>query len=254
MVLTTNMNKIFQNICSFVQDLEDGFPKKQHTLTLYNRFLQQTKKENVTHVQKHCEIFRLFCLENQDAIIAGDTSKFKNNVIFFSKKINIKLDELFKLSDKETTETIFKHLLVILSLTCPESNATNVLKKVIETEKSNEGNFIKNMFDDIGGSMEEGSDNPIGVLGNMFASGKLMNMVNTMKNGMESGELDMQKLFGMMQGMIGGIAGNNVLSDMSQMLGKQESNLQSSPVENPKVSIEKMLEKIDENEDDEKSQ
>lgn len=197
----TRVNKIFPLIASFVSDAEECFGNTQHSLRLYNRLL--TKNVNTDQERlEHVSIFSKYVQDNYQAILTKDAKKLTSDVIFFSKKINIKLGEIFKKADNDTTEAIWRHLLVISTAVDPSSDAMNVLKKSME-EKSNEGNFLTNIMNKIQTGVDPNVNDPMSAIMGLMSSGVLTELMSSMSSGMSNGQLDVSKLFGLVQGMIG---------------------------------------------------
>lgn len=227
--------KIFENIVSFVSDLTEVFGTKQHSLLLYNRLLQKTGNDNINAVRKHIEAFNKFISENQEAILKKNFKEFVNPIIEYSPKVNIKIDEIFKMADVETSSTIWKHLLLIMSTIDPSTKAMNILKESLE-EKTNESQFLNDMFDKIKDNVDSQNEDPMAALMGLMSSGVVPQLVTSMTNGMQNGSLDMTKLFGTVQSMmtsLGGAEGlplQTMLPTMMAQMGQIDEAAQPAAV------------------------
>lgn len=197
--------KNFQNIVKFVEDLASEFGSKQHSLILYNRLLSKTKITHHVAIKKHLNAFSGFISKNSENILKKNSSKLVDTTIYYSDKVNIKLDEIFKLADKDSTEIIWKHLLVITMGLKPDTKAVDVLKKTLG-EKSNETEFLTNIVSKIENSvnLNENSDPTSAMLG-ILSSGVMTDLISSMNSGINSGNLNMGKLFGALQGLMSNI-------------------------------------------------
>jgi chloramphenicol O-acetyltransferase len=191
----------FQTITKFVGDLNTEFGNRQHSLQLYNRLLDKTKITHVESINRHISVFRTFIFKNKDRIINKDSSLI-DPVISYSKKVNIKMDEIFKMADSDTTEIIWKHLLVMLNSFDPSSGAMNVLKKSM-SEDSNEGKFLNNLVQKIEQTVDPNTTDPMSAIMGMMSSGAFTDILSSMNSGIQQGSLDMGKLFSTVQGIVG---------------------------------------------------
>lgn len=199
--------KSFQYIVKFVEDLSTEFGNRQHSLLLYNRLLDKTKITHTDSITRHITAFYNFVVENNVAILEKDITKMKQKTILYSKKVNIKMDEIFKMADTETTGVIWKHLLLIMNSVDPTSGAMEILKKSME-EKSNEGDFLNTLVQKIEKNVDPNADPMTAIMG-MMSSGVFTDIFSSVNNGMKDGSLDIGKLFNSVQGMMGNIAEKN---------------------------------------------
>lgn len=114
------------------------------------------------------------------------------------------MSEVFMTADTETTNVIWKHLLVIMNNVKPSIEAMNALKKIM-SEKTNEGEFLTNIFQQIESKVDLTSGNPEVNMMNLFNSGVISEFVTGMSSGIQSGNLNIETLFGAVKGMIGNI-------------------------------------------------
>ena len=219
--------KSFGLINDFVTDLNEVFGSKQHSLLLYNCLLGKTSIKNVDSVNKHVTAFTNFVTKNHSAIINKDHSLFCDPIISFSPKVKINMDEIFKMSDAETSRIIWKHLLVITNSVDPSEEAMNILKKSLE-EKSKEGEFLTNLVQNIEQSVgDTGNADPISAIMGLMSSGVFSNLIENMT----SGNLDMGKMLLTAQGMMSslkGVPGMEGLGAIPGMSGIAPSSSSSS--------------------------
>jgi hypothetical protein len=205
--MDSSMLKNFQNIVKFIEDLTTGFGSKQHSLVLYNRLVSKTKIIHVDSVKRHINTFHEFITINEQAIIEKNISKIKNPIIFYSKKVNIKMDEIFKMADNETSEIVWRHLLVIMNGLNPKPEVTNILKKSLE-EKSNEGDFLSNLVSKLENTVDPNTTDPMSAIMGLMSNGVFTDIISSMNTGMSDGSLNLEKLFSTVQGMMTTLGGD----------------------------------------------
>ncbi len=187
------IDKIFDKIKSFLSDLNDAFGSGQISLQLYNRYLQ-TKVSTANAKIDHIEIFKKYINENLDAIMKKDASLLKRGHIVYTNKVNVKLDEIFKIADKETAAVIWNHLLVIYNAIDPSVEIVKMIKGSID-DKSKEGQVlgdIVNAMNNLGGG----------------GSGDLGGLITNFTSGIQDGSIDVMKMFGMVGNMFNMMNGN----------------------------------------------
>jgi len=211
--------KSFDYINKFVGDLCDTFGSKQHSLLLYNRLLGKTSLKHGDSIRKHVKSFSEFCQKNHQAIMKKDATILVNPIISYSKKVNIKMDEIFKMSDSETTSVIWQHLLVITNSIDPSEEAMEILKKSLE-EKSNEGEFFSNLVKKIENNVDPNSNDPMSAIMGLMNSGVFTDLISNMNSGMQDGSLNIGKLFGTVQGMMATMGGMGGMGDTSSSNNK----------------------------------
>lgn len=220
--------KSFDLINKFVSELTDVFGKKQHSLSLYNCLLGKTKINHHDAIKKHIQAFTEFVVSNNKAILQKNSDMIISPVIFYSKKVNIKMDEIFKMADSETCSVIWQHLLVITNSVDPSEEAMNILKKSLE-EKSNEGEFLNNLVQKIEKNVDSNAADPMTAIMGLMNSGVFTDLLSGMNSGMENGSLDIGKLLGTVQGMMSSMGGENGGGlDLGAMMSSLNKNSSSS--------------------------
>lgn len=204
----------FKAVASFVNDLDEVFGKRQKSLALYNRLLQKTGIVHEKPILKHLEAFREFCVLNRDSIQAQDAKLLKSNKITYSDKVYIDMNHIFNMSDKETEDVIWRHILTISALVDPANNAKQILKENITKkqqagESSNEEAFLTSLIDKVENSIDPNAvgNNPMSAITNLMSSGVFTDLIGNMQNGLSNGELDLSKLMGTVQGMMSKVSG-----------------------------------------------
>jgi len=188
---------IFKAICNFVNDLGEAFASRHKPLKLYRRLINQTQIAHETAIQKHIIACHTFCITNRDAIVECDVKKLVDSKILYSQRVFIDMNEIFKISDRETTPIIWKHILTISALVDPQGNAKEVLQK--EGDSSKESEFLNSIISKV--ENVNTNSNPMEAITSLMQSGM---------NG--GGNLDIGKLIGVVQGMIANLnqqAGDN---------------------------------------------
>ena len=234
---------IFRAITNFVKCLNDCYGPKQKSLQLYGRLISKTTIADDVPINRHIEGFNRFCSENKEAILNKSVNE----------KVYINIKNILKQSDKSEQEIIWKHLLAIYALIDPHSRAKEKLKDVLEKDKKTSGkesDFLFNIFDKVGNTMEssnlgESTGNPMEAITKMMSSGVFTDIVGSMSEGLESGDLDLGKLMGSMQGMVSSIgdmardnsSGSNpemdmMLNQMNQMMGNLTSSTEGININN----------------------
>lgn len=221
--MTTQVD-VYKKITEFVSDLNATFGNRQHSLQLYNRYLE-TKVHGEEEKRNHIDIFSKFINENEEAISSRDTIKLKETNIIFNKKCIIKLGEIFKIADNDAQKAIWNHLLVIKTAINPTDEAVKNIQEMVDTSTT-EGKFINTMFEKISGSINPNED-PQSALMSMFSSGLVPQLVGDMTSKMEKGEINMNSLMSTFQGLIGqvspmmgGIDLNGMMNQATQQMDK----------------------------------
>ena len=227
-----NRNLFFNSLVAFVSDLSCVFGKKQHSLLLYNRLLEKVKPVHKDEVSKQLSIFSDFLRKNRQAILEKDYTKFEVMNIVYSEKVNIKMEEIFKMSDDaETTSQIWKHLIYMTSILDPNDEKATFTLQECFNEKSKEGDFLQNICKKIESNVKPDAD-PMTAITGLLQNGVITDLLGDMQKGMKDGSLNMNKLFSSFQGMLGQMNENGEGGGMEGMpdLSKLMSML---PMPNP---------------------
>jgi hypothetical protein len=238
--------KIFSKFLTFLNELNEIFGTKHNSVFLYYKLCKKTSISNDTGLSKHIEYLKRFLLPNSDFIVKQQWQQLSPNEIRFdvSEKVYIPLQTLFKETDKETRQVMFKHLQLLLLMNVSEDQRITIreaLKMPVEAPVQNrEEEFLNKFVEKVEEKFKNGSAsaqaNPMEAAMDLLKSGLLSDMTNTMKRDIENGNLDMNKLVGNIQNMIGQLSeGNPNVPDFSSMLSSlsgSTSNTESSVVSN----------------------
>ena len=203
--MTTDTSLVtFKAICDFTTELEGTFSKKHRPLKLYKRLIDQTTLTHEKAIKNHIMAFKKFCISNRDSIINKNVKDMKENLITYSKNAYIDMSMIFKLADKETTSVIWKHLLCISALLDPAGKAKEILKKTLSEGKTGgkEANFLTNIIDKVESKVDPNAS-PMEAVSSIMQSGIFNDLIGGMNEGLEDGSLDLGKLMGAVQGMVG---------------------------------------------------
>jgi hypothetical protein len=225
----------FKAVASFVNDLSEVFGKKQKSLALYGRLIQKTGIVHSAPILKHLDIFREFCVCNRDAIQSQNKDNLKQSKLSYNDKVYIDMSSIFNMADKDTSDVIWNHILTISALLDPANNAKQILKANIEKktqngESSTEEQFLNNLIEKVEKSIDPKSvnENPMNAISGLMSSGVFTDLIGTMQNGLNNGDLNINKLFSTVQNMMGnagldqssgGMPGMPDLSMMMNMMG-----------------------------------
>lgn len=218
----------FKAISSFTTELVELFGKKQLSLKLYGRLINKTTIAHDKSIQRHINTFRQFCIGNRDAIVTKSPDKIVNGKIVYSQRVFIDMIEIFKLSDKETSNIIWEHLLCISALVDPAGKAKEILKENLKAGKTgnNEANFLTDIINKVESSVDPNA-NPMEAVSSIMQSGIFTDLIGGMNNGFSDGSLDLGKLMGAVQGMVGKLGEKtggdpqaaNAMNMLSSMMG-----------------------------------
>lgn len=225
---------IFKKISNFVSDLANVYQEKQKSLALYNRLLEKTTLSHDAVIKKHVECFSNFCSVNRDSIMEQDLSKMTEAMIRYSDKVFIDVKNLISISDKDTKDAIWNHLLIILNAVDPACNAKNILKERIKKgPDSQEEKFIENLITKVESTLDPTKlENPMDAISSIMSSGLITDIIGGVQKGINDGSLDIGKLMGTMNGLINksGMESplpmdiNMISSMMSSMMGNMNLN------------------------------
>ena len=210
---------VFNAISKFVSCLNECYGPKQLSLQLYNTILGKTQLSHTKAIEKHIEIFRTFCVENQDAILKKNAPLITSHIIEYSDKIKIDFKQIFELADHSEKEVIWQHILIICAYLNPQIRAKEILQK--EKDNTNESNFLEDIINTVESSVGEDTKDPMKAVGDIMSSGVFTNLVGNMTSGLQNGELDLGKLVGTVNNMVGTLMNesNGVPPEMGAMMG-----------------------------------
>lgn len=209
----------FKAISNFTKELCTEFASKQRSLALYCRLVDKTTFSHEAAILKHIACFKNFCLVNREALKNKDFEKLSDDVqITYSSKVFINIKSLFPLSDADTQDAMWSHLLTISALVDPMGGAKSLLRQQGESKDTNEEIF-QNIVDTIQTSIKPGTNNPMEAIQHLMSSGAINNIINTMETQVNNGTLDIGKMFGMVGNLVKDIEpGDNSNPMLTSML------------------------------------
>lgn len=195
----------FKAISNFTTCLGEVFGKDNKPLKLYAHLISKTTFAHDIPIQKHITAFREFCISNRESIMSRNYSNFNPKIIKYSSRVYIDMDVILKESDLETTKVIWEHILTISALVDPAGKAKEILKEsttINNGDNEKEADFLNNII----GKVEEHvnpDSNPMEAVSSIMQSGVFTDLVGGMGNGLQNGSLDLGKLMGTVQTMVG---------------------------------------------------
>ena len=212
--LTGNELLAFQAISAFITEANLVAGNTQKSLQLYNRLIQKTQISHVEAIIKHQNSFKTFCKDNQEALKSQDVTKLKKHIIEYSPRVYINVRLLLK-NSKDNENTIWQHLITIGAIVYPEGKLKSVLKekeKEKEREKQEtmivdaetaEDDFLNSIMTKVESSVDPDLEDPSAALSQIMTGGLMTDLMSSMTSGMQEGSLDLGKLMGSLQKMVG---------------------------------------------------
>jgi hypothetical protein len=195
---------IFKAIASFIHDMNEIYGSEYKPLLLYSTLLEKTGVIHDEPIRKHIQVFQSFVVQNENAITSKDESLLVTTLIQYSDKVFIDMKTIFDMAGNDKT-SIWQHLLTLSALLNPASRAKDILKKDKET-KEPEDDFLTNLVEKVGQNIDPTSSNPMDCMNSLMTSGVFGELMSSMDKGINEGSLDVQKMVGSLQNMIGSIS------------------------------------------------
>lgn len=200
--------KLFNQIVNFVGSLNDLYGETDESIALYNILLEKTGLVHKEPVRKHITLFTTFLTENEEVILNKEVGDLKNTVLEYSPKVYLDLKLIFQQSDEENTAILWQHLLALLAIVNPLSGAKDMILSQ-NSEPQVESNFISNIVKKVTDNIDENnSKDPAEMVNSILGSGIFTDLVQDMNNGIASGELDLSKMMGGLQSIMGDLSKN----------------------------------------------
>ena len=191
----------FQAIFSFVTSMNEHLGSKDKPLRMYSRLLEQTKFSHEIPIKKHIQAFTKFCIANRDAIYGKKFDKFVEPRITYSERVYIDLKKIFELADREQRKVIWEHILTISALVDSTGRAKQILKNA--KAGKNENNFLSKIIEKIEKNVNlEESKNPFDIVNQLLSSGVFTDIIGSMNEQINNGELNMASMLGVVQSML----------------------------------------------------
>jgi hypothetical protein len=239
----------FNTIYKFIKALNDLYGQDHKPLALYNRLISKTTIAHKKPVSKHVDKFREFCEKNRQGLIERNFDKFVLYEIRYSENVYIDMKQIFNLIRKENSnqinDAVWKHLLTLSAILDPAGRAKELLKNTLKfnSSQSSETNsvpgkevdFITNIIDKVEKNVDPNAS-PMDAISSMLNSGVITDLITTMNNDLQSGNMDINKLIGTVANMVGKLGGNGnneedindpSINMMNTMLGSFMQNLKT---------------------------
>lgn len=209
---------LFKCIVDFIHCLRDLYGENQHSLELYDLLMEKTGIVHEEPIKKHIHLFYEFVRENEDAIIENSPTLIKQWKIEYSEKVFIDLKPIFEDCSEGDIKVLWQHLLTLLAVLIPTSQAKQILREQKNKKKKKKGNkkhssgnneddFLTNIMDKVGKHIDPSkTSNPAEMMTGIMSSGLFGELMEDMNKGMSSGDLDINKMMGSLQGMIGNLS------------------------------------------------
>lgn len=204
------VKKAFFAIAEFVEEVGSVFEdRNSKPLVLYRRLFEKTGVTNKAFIMKSYNAFKAFTAEYKDAILQRDVNTFRNKTIFYREEspvIGVPIGKVFLWASSNEKEVIWNHLLVILETTNPNSGAIEELEKLnnkLSLDNSKEGKFVQDVMAELESSVGSDVDNPMEAIMSLMQGGFMNKLMESMQTGVDDGEIDINKLMGAAQSMLG---------------------------------------------------
>ena len=207
----------FQAISQFVVDANEVGGSTQRSLQLYSRLIEKTNLTSGEAIKKHISSFLRFCLENRESLKTQQIESLNPTTVEYSPRVYINIRLLLKNSSGEDQEAIWNHLMTISAIVDPEAKMKEVLTEKakigqksendtvisLNSDGSAEDDFIQNIMTKVETSVDPNSTDPSAALGQIMTGGLMTDMMSSMTQGMQDGSLDLGKMMGSLQKMVG---------------------------------------------------
>jgi len=212
--LTATALLAYQAISSLVSEANAVGGSTQKSLQLYNRLVQKTQISHVEAIKKHIDAFKKFCQDNQEALKEQEIGSLNTNVIEYSSRVYINF-RLLLINSKENASAIWQHIITIGAIVYPQAKLKKVLKEKQEQQKESsskdpifdgdtpEDDFLSNIMTKVESSVDPNTSDPSAALGQIMSGGLMSDLMGSMTSGMQDGSLDLGKLMGSLQKMVG---------------------------------------------------
>lgn len=204
----------FKAIHTFIMSLNEEFGTKNKPLRLYARLIEQTTFSHEQPIHKHVQAFTQFCVQNREAIYEKKFENLDPPSIQYSERVFLNLKELFELADKDQRAVMWQHVLTISALVDSAGRAKQLLKEA--KESSQEANFLSGLIEKVERNVNvDDTGNPLAAIGQIMNSGLITDLIGSMNDQVNTGQLDLSKMMGVVQNMIGSMTKDN--PQMGQM-------------------------------------
>lgn len=214
---------IFKAITSFISDLDSEFGKRHKSIALYNRLLEKTGIVHIGPIHKHIECFKKFFDLNKNAVTEQNPALFENSKIVYSEKVYVDVTTVLRQTSEDNKKIIWQHLLTIWGLIDPSSEARRLLNEAKKNgTATNEDDFLSNIIEKVETAVSSDKidkNNPLSAITTLMQSGIMSDLVTGMQKGLSDGSLDVGKLMGSVQTMMGKMGGSSGTNGPNQDMG-----------------------------------
>lgn len=197
--MTDNISAMcFKSIVNFVSDLNEEFGDIAEPLRLLFKNLEQITFTQKSKIDSNITPFKEFCMDNSAGILNRNYDEFKTTRITQSEKAFIDFDYIFRVASEEHKSYIWAHLLTILAIVDPASQAkTNLQTLQFQSASVGApggdilGDIIKKIEREVAGSS---SENPIELVSKIMQSGTFSEILADLTASIEKGDIDVTKL------------------------------------------------------------
>lgn len=238
--------KALKAIHNLTSSLKDVFPKEMPIL-LYERLLSKIGPNDEVAINAQIDVFNKFFEQYSEEILEGKQLP-EGTKIAYNSKIYINIASQMSRLNEEEVKTINSHLLTIYAILEPKGMALDKLEKCTQdlpiNKGTNEGKFLSDIFDNAKNMLDgKNQENPTAAIMGIMQS--FPAILNGLQNGVSSGNLDPQKLFGEMHNTLGSLM---QMTQNSMAQAQQQPSQQSPPQESN--SVEKDTPKFSEKEEE----
>jgi len=217
---TSKNTKIFKAIVEFVDQLNDVFGKEDINVNKCYKILVKTSLTNRKVIDRHLVIFHSFLEMNRMPILGRVHTEFPEQSICLTERIKMNMKEIIEKADESTRKIIWQHLFNIMFLFNPEDELVkNELKLSIANNDTRENKFLMDTFSKFENVMKSNTENgdevkdPMSMMSGLLQSGFLNEMIGSINNGVNKGDLNIKSLIGTVQ---------NLLGNLSETIEKEE--------------------------------
>lgn len=189
---------LFKTIVNLVEDLKDSFGDTSSPLKLFYKNLEQITFTQRDKIEYNNSIFKAFAISNDSGILDRNYDEFKTTRITQTEKAYIDFECIFKVASEDCKQCIWAHLLTILAIVNPASQAKSNLQLFQQSMAQNNvlggdvlGSVIKKIEREIAGTS---SENPVELISQIMQSGTFAEIMADLTKSAENGEIDLAKL------------------------------------------------------------
>ena len=102
-----------QSVKHFTKDLDDVYGDGNSGVRNYTTLVNKVSENQLLVVAKHKNLFKKFFKDNTQAILTKNVEQFVNPTLRYSSRVSFNVADIIKQSDKDTSNAIWNHLLVI---------------------------------------------------------------------------------------------------------------------------------------------